>query len=209
MSNVTVEVSGIEAKIAYLRQIKSRLKNVKPVLEVAAVDLKTLMDDAFDKSRSPQGDPWQELSNSTLEARGRKAAGPTRVRNKLNGPLPEGQSRYRNRSWTRARSEKARKAIFNAKPLIDTGRLRNSLNARTRGATSLEFGSNLIYAGSQNFGLKKKKGGPIPARPFLPVEDNGTTIIFSSRGDAGIFWLNLKRELKAYVFGYGSGGGNR
>jgi phage virion morphogenesis protein len=51
------------------------------------------------------------------------------------------------------------------KPLIDTGRLRNSITARSD-SDSAEVGTNVIYAATHQFGR-----GAIPARPFLVLQD--------------------------------------
>lgn len=67
--------------------------------------------------------------------------------------------------------------------LQDTGRLRNSIIDSKGDADgiwsvspgSIEFGSNLIYAATHQFGRKNKPNTPgywgdIPARPYLPEE---------------------------------------
>ncbi len=54
-----------------------------------------------------------------------------------------------------------------SKPLIDTGVLRNSTYARS-GARTIYFGTNISYAGFQQFGTRR-----IPARPFLPITAQG------------------------------------
>ena len=64
-----------------------------------------------------------------------------------------------------------------SKPLLDTGRLRNSI-ARAVGVRDVVIGTNVIYAGTHQFGARKgqygrtKRNSPIPwgnvpARPFL------------------------------------------
>jgi len=64
-----------------------------------------------------------------------------------------------------------------SKPLLDTGRLRNSIT-RAVGVRDVVIGTNVIYAGTHQFGARKgqygktRRGAPIPwgnvpARPFL------------------------------------------
>lgn len=70
-------------------------------------------------------------------------------------------------------------------PLLDTGRLRNSISssasATSASATSATVGTNVIYAGTHQYGAKQgqygktKRNGPVPygnvpARPFLPIQ---------------------------------------
>lgn len=66
-----------------------------------------------------------------------------------------------------------------AKPLLDTGRLANSITSHV-GADYLEVGTNVIYARFQQFGAAKgafgrtARGAPIPwgnvpGRPFLGI----------------------------------------
>ena len=76
--------------------------------------------------------------------------------------------------------------VRNGQPLLDTGRLRNSINGRGQGADSFIVGTNVKYAALQNFGgtivpktakrlffmagghLVSKKSVTVPARPFFP-----------------------------------------
>jgi phage virion morphogenesis protein len=74
----------------------------------------------------------------------------------------------------------SRRREGSAVPLRDTGRLMNSLTYRAD-ADSVEVGTNVIYAGTHQFGARQgafgrtRRGGPIPwgdipARPFLPTD---------------------------------------
>ncbi len=78
--------------------------------------------------------------------------------------------------------------VRQGQPLLDTGRLRNSISGRPNGAVSFVVGTNVKYARLQNFGgtitAKKakylkfrvgsrwvsKKSVTIPARPFFPTQ---------------------------------------
>jgi len=79
--------------------------------------------------------------------------------------------------------------------LQDTGRLRNSIVSRGAGSlfslqpTSMEVGSNLVYAATQQFGrpdnrfynTPKGRPAPIPARPFLPTAEDVAHLIASRK----------------------------
>ena len=54
------------------------------------------------------------------------------------------------------------------KPLLDSTRLSRSLLNASYGARSIKFGTNVEYAGYQQFGTRY-----IPARPFLPITRSG------------------------------------
>lgn len=49
------------------------------------------------------------------------------------------------------------------KPLLDTGRLRNSITSQLIGKTAVAVGTNVVYARAQQEGLNG-----ITARPFIP-----------------------------------------
>ena len=65
------------------------------------------------------------------------------------------------------------------KPLLHTGRLRQSINRRINSDATIDVGTNVIYGWTHQFGMQLKrkrkgsgtKGGTlsVPARPFLPI----------------------------------------
>jgi phage gpG-like protein len=59
------------------------------------------------------------------------------------------------------------------KPLIDTARLKNSMDKRIR-TTELEIGTRMVQAKRQHFGYPKGEGrghSKTPARPFMMFQD--------------------------------------
>lgn len=78
--------------------------------------------------------------------------------------------------------------VRQGQPLLDTGRLRNSISGRANGATSFVVGTNVKYAKLQNFGgtvvpksgkalrfsignrMVFAKSVKVPARPFFPKQ---------------------------------------
>ena len=148
-----ITISGLDEAIARLDEIGQRARDLRPVLAVAAEDLKTLVDDSFEQSRAPDGSPWAPLASSTV----------------------------------------ARRRQGSSKPLIDTGRLRNSINASS-GPSSLKVGTNVPYAAYHQFGTED-----IPARPFLPVVGDAEGFSLTATGPAGRELDRIRRMIETYV----------
>lgn len=87
----------------------------------------------------------------------------------------------------------ARRRQGSSKPLVDTGRLRNSISARPQ-KQSLEFGTNVVYAGTHQFGH-----GPVPARPFLPVSIAGGKAVWTPSGPAHTEREIYLRMIRDYI----------
>lgn len=61
---------GITETNKHLQEMIARAKSLKPAMDAGALDVKTLIDDAFYKSIDPTtGNPWQDLAESTKESR--------------------------------------------------------------------------------------------------------------------------------------------
>lgn len=151
-------------------------------LPAVAEALREAADRCFETQADPWGTPWAPLSDSTLEARARKAAGPTRVRRTFIGPVRRGERVTRDRAWTRRRSERAAAAVFGGKILIVTSVLRGSLHGEVIAgpngegvARCVAGGPAAAYAGVHQWG---NKDGTIPARPFLALrgDPNAPTV---------------------------------
>lgn len=69
----------------------------------------------------------------------------------------------------------ARRRKGSSKPLLDTGRLRNSITYRLLGSTGVEIGSNTAYAAIHQFGGRAGRGRKvgIPARTFIATRERG------------------------------------
>lgn len=194
---MTIEATGLTEAQRRLEGMAARLRDLTPVTSVAAADTMALIDDSFAQSKSPDGTAWAPLSDATLMARARDAAGPSRVTNSTIGPLREGQSRTRTRRWTRRRSEAAASAVFNAKPLIDTGRLRSSMFSRGE-RDGLKFGTNTGYAAPHQTGSIKVANRPA-MRAFLPVTKAGGTWALMTAGPGGAHWTRVRESIRRYV----------
>lgn len=82
-------------------------------------------------------------------------------------------------------------------PLLDTGRLRGSITTSVA-AGGMRFGTNVIYAATQQFGRSDNKvfgkyPGPIPARPFLPITQDGRQLAPDS------FWDRQRRMIEHWI----------
>lgn len=66
---MATRTTGLVEAMDELEAITARLRDLSPVLAVAAQDTKTLIDDSFRRSRSPDGSPWLPLLPSTVKRR--------------------------------------------------------------------------------------------------------------------------------------------
>lgn len=148
-----IKVDGLEDVIGKIRDLKGRMTNALPAMNVAAADTLSFIDDRFDSSTDTAGRPWQALAESTV-------------------------ARRRNQS---------------SKPLVDTGRLRSSIVSQGK-PRSLQFGSNVIYAGTHQFGR-----GRIPMRSFLPVDKVGGRYELARAGLAGALWRRVLNTIATYL----------
>lgn len=64
-----LSTSGLLEVIDEIRALEARVRDLSPVLTVAAQDTKTLIDDSFRRSRSPDGSTWSPLAPSTVKRR--------------------------------------------------------------------------------------------------------------------------------------------
>lgn len=179
-------VRGLDEAKDATDAIGKRLRNLAPILRVEAQDLATLIDNAFDRSRSPMGVDWPALAFSTIMARGSK-----RARRSRRALLRRAHAQDRRENSTGRITSIAIDALHaNTKPLIDTGRLRRSITTRVK-PMAIEYGTNVVYAATQQFGTTR-----IPARPFLPVTPSGD---FGTSGDAAAFIAEFEDAIANYI----------
>lgn len=76
-------------------------------------------------------------------------------------------------------------------PLIDKGPLSESM-ATSYGARSINFGTNIKYAGFQQFGTRY-----IPARPFLPITRSGE--LTNDAGPAKLVFDRIFQSVGNYI----------
>lgn len=156
---ITIDVSGGSAAQRALAALQARATDLAPVFRGVADDAVAESQLGFRGSMDPYGVPWKPLAPATLEGRARRAAGGKPI--KRDGTL----------------KVKALRAMASAKPLLDTGRLRNSLT-RDAGPSEASVGTNAVYARIHQFGGQAGRGRKvlIPARPFFPQPERGLPV---------------------------------
>lgn len=65
----TIRVTGLDEATERIGEITGRLRDLSPVLAIVAEDIKTLTDDSFQESRSPDGKRWKPLAPATIRQR--------------------------------------------------------------------------------------------------------------------------------------------
>jgi phage virion morphogenesis protein len=154
----TITVEDESAK-AVLKALSDRVGNLRPVLQTIGEEIVERTKRRFDTSTDPAGSPWKPNSAVTLGLFTSSLLG-QKSKVKKDGSL--------NASGARA--------LANKKPLIGESQdLRRQFTIEA-GATSLQVGSTPKYAAIQQFGGKAGRGHKvtIPARPFLPIHQDGT-----------------------------------
>lgn len=82
---------GIPETQKRFEEMSARLRDMSPVMEVAAQDTKLLIDDSFQNSASPDGTPWEPFAEATLRISPRRQGGrllvdTARLRNSITVP---------------------------------------------------------------------------------------------------------------------------
>jgi phage gpG-like protein len=161
MTSFTIEVKDKPVQAA-LKALAARVKNTNPVLRTIGEGIVDRTKRRFDTSTDPAGQPWKPNSAVTLSMLAGRLSG-QKSKTKKNGDLNAAGLR----------------AYFNKKPLIGESEqlktqfhhqvISDSLTVSTTSVTA-------AYAAIQQFGGKAGRGKKvtIPARPFLPIRQDGT-----------------------------------
>lgn len=131
---------------------------MNPVLQTIGEGIVERTRRRFETSTDPAGQPWKPNSAATLAILAGRLSG-QKSKVKKDGSLnASGQRSYANK-----------------KPLIADGNLRRQFTISAVNGT-LTVSNTMKYAAIQQFGGKAGRGHKvtIPARPFLPVHQNGT-----------------------------------
>jgi phage gpG-like protein len=161
MPSFTIEIkdAGVQA---VLQALKSRASGLRPVLQVIGEGVIERTRRRFETSTAPDGAPWKPNSVATLAM--------------LAGRLGGQKSKVKKDGSLNARGQRQ---LAGKKPLIcESQDLRRQFTLQASDA-SLTVGSTPQYAAIQQFGgttgaLSWVPGKKIPARPFLPVQKDGT-----------------------------------
>ena len=138
---------GWRDSVDALTALAAKGKRFDALMRVVAGDLEATTSLRFTDGVAPTGQPWLPLSEATRRARARRGAGRGRGRG----------------------AKIARALLGPRQPLLDTGRLRNSITS-VYDSRSATIGTNVVYAPVHQFGSKRAGRGRrtrIPARPYL------------------------------------------
>lgn len=170
-----IRVTGVEEAKRKLEEVQARMRDLTPVLSVIAQDTKTLIDDAFAGSTTPENVAWAPLSPRTL-ARRRGGSG---------NPLVD-TSRLRNSitAYGRGTSLKFGTTVEYAAP-HQFGFSRSGTLKRRSYSPQREAGSPWSFG--------------VPARPFLPVTKASGGYRLMTNGMAGEHWRRAREAIRRYI----------
>jgi hypothetical protein len=157
---LTISAEGLTEADKRMQERVARLADLSPALRVVAAEIETQTSNAFQRSQSPFGEQWPALAPSTQAARAAKLPGANR-RSKSTGKLT--RAAYLKREKAVADYQAGKSGIF--KPLIDTGRMRNSVHVNVRG-NELEF-TAVGYMAPHITGSLTKPGRPPKRNPTV------------------------------------------
>lgn len=154
MTTFTIQVKDQQV-LDVLQKLERRMGNLRPVLQSIGDDVVERAKQRFDTSTAPDGSSWAPLSSVTLS---QYASGLGKGYRKKNGEL----------------NKRGQSALTSRKPLIgESGDLSRQI-AATATPESVTILSSPVYAAIHQFGGMAGRGltVKIPARPFLPVDQN-------------------------------------
>lgn len=143
---------------AVLTKLIKAMQDTRPAMVEIGEDLIELSKRSFETSSSPSGQRWLPNRPSTLIAYLNKFKGNYRKDGRL--------------------SKKGAERAINKKPLIGESRALAQQFSYSATANSVVVRNSQVYAAIQQFGGTKAEfphlWGNIPARPFMPLDANGT-----------------------------------
>ncbi len=158
MSGKAIDVTSA-AVADMLGQLRAKIEDVGPLLMAMGDDMVVDIKQRFITATAPNGTPWAPNSRVTLENYIRQRGGFSKKTGKI---LAKGQ-----------------KLAMSKRPLHGhSGDLARQFSYFVSSGSSLLVGSSMIYAAMQQYGGTKAQfphlWGSIPARPFMPVQPDGT-----------------------------------
>ena len=126
MATLQVTVVGLGEALRATEARARAARDLKPALQQFATEAEEATQRAFSRSVSPDGEAFKPLAPSTVEARARASKG-AKKRDEFGDLTPKAEA-------TRAKI----RAAGGTTPLIDSGRLRNSIHFAVK-ADSIEF----------------------------------------------------------------------
>jgi len=147
-----VKDSGVQAE---LEALAKRTSYMQPVLNAVGEDIMARAKERFASGIGPDGQKWAPNARSTLEAFIEKRGG----------------------FGEKGINVKGQALAMSKRPLIGHARSLSSQFHVNATNDSVTVSNTMIYAAMQQFGGSKSEfpnlWGDIPARPFLPVKQNG------------------------------------
>ncbi len=175
MFTIEVKDDGVHAAISALA---GRVANTKPIMQQIGEVIMERTKQRFSTSTGPDGTQWAPNARSTIEAFLRKRSGQyakfTNLKTKKQGLARVGDRKgFYKKDGTLG--GKGRDLLMSKKPLIGESRDLSRQFHVSADATSVTIGNSAIYAAIHQFGGQAGKGKKvkIPARPFLPIRENG------------------------------------
>lgn len=156
MTTFTVEVKD-EGVQSLLQTLQKRMGNLQPAFSALGEDMVSRIHRRFDSSSGPDGTAWAPNAPATLAS---FSAGLSKGHFKKSGDL----------------NKKGQAAVAGKKPLIGKTKDLSRQIGYTATSGSLAVFSTPVYAAIQQFGGQAGRGHKvrIPARPFMPVQADGT-----------------------------------
>ena len=162
---ITMRVDDVGIQQAFNR-LSDAVGNLQPAMDEIGAAVRDRVSETFKTSTDPWGNRWRGLSQSAVMAR---------LARRKDSYTKSGKLSAKGKGY----------AMGGFQPLLDTGRLRNSITYRAT-SQGVTIGTNTIYARTHQFGAsqgqygRSRRGpipwGNIPARPFLPVRSNGAAM---------------------------------
>jgi len=171
----TIDVKDTGVRDA-LTSLSKKFGNMQPVMQAIGDDIMERAKLRFTTGTGPDGRRWAPNARSTIEAY-------------IGSQRGFGKSRF---DGGRGINNKGQGLAISKKPLIGESRsLSNQFHVRAD-ANSVTVGNSMIYAAIQQFGGTKAQfknlWGDIPARPFLPIRENG--FLYSDESDLILKQIN-------------------
>lgn len=150
MIRIRVEDNGVQSAIAAL---SARIKNLKPAFAEIGEEIAGTVREGFSASQSPWGARWKSIGQSAIMGR---------LAHRKDSFGKRGKITAKGRGYLTG----------GVQPLLDTGRLRNSITYRASGS-GVEIGTTVPYAAIHQFGgmAGRRRRANIPARPFMPIRN--------------------------------------
>lgn len=155
MIDITIRDSGT---LAALNRLISGVQNTEPAMRAIGEYIMELSKRSFEKSASPSGVRWAPNTQATILRYLNQTGGNTRRDGRL--------------------SARGAQRAAGKKPLIGHSRDLSRQFSYVANGNSVTISNTMVYAAMQQFGGTKGQfphlWGSIPARPFMPLDADGT-----------------------------------